>query len=78
MTLIDNLMRSKLSSTLSNQQEHTESHIYNEVDPQTTVMLVANCLLAIFLALRRANVHYQHGLNPPRLHSQEGHFIVNI
>ncbi len=70
MALIEplhNLLRSKLSSTLSNQQEHTstESLIYNEVDPQTTVMLVANCLQAIFLALRRANL--QLGLNPSKV-----------
>ena len=61
------LLRSKLSSTLSNPQEHTstESLIYNEVDPQTTVMLVANCLQENFLA---SNLHsYQLGPNPPKV-----------
>ncbi len=61
---LHDLLRSKLSSTLSNQQEHTST----ESLIQTTVMLVANCLQAFFLALRRANLHsYQLGLNPTKV-----------
>ncbi len=57
MTLIE--PRSKLSSTLSNP---------HEVDPQITVMLVADCLQEKCLALRRANLHsYQLGPNPPKV-----------